>query len=255
MAIGGEFTQRLLRDAGLGPGMRVLDVGCGAGDVALLAADLVDHNGEVIGVDHHVGALEAARGRAREQKLENVRFTQADLNDLPDDLGSFDAIVGRRVLMYQADTVKAVERLLPKLRSGGLVVFHEHDTTMVPISGQPMPLHHTVQKWMKATIEREGADINMGFNLHAVLTQSGLSVEQVRAEAIVQTPTQQYPVAAIIRAMLPRIVEHGVANADEIDIEALDDRLDAERLNTNATYVGDMMFGVWARKPEGHSAA
>jgi hypothetical protein len=130
-----------------------------------------------------------------------------------------------------------------------LIVFQEHDTTMVPASLQGMPLHSKVQNWIKQTIEREGADIHMGFNLHGVLTQAGFSVEHVRAEAIVQTPTQIYPVASIVRAMLPRIVARGVAGESEIDIDTLETRLDRERLSANTTYIGDVMFGAWGRKP------
>lgn len=249
MAIGGDFTLRLLKDAGVHANMRALDLGCGTGDVSLIAADLVGPDGAIIGIDNNAGALAAARDRVRELGHQNIDFIECDLRNLSDDMGIFDAIIGRRVLMYQADVVRAIRGLLPRLRPGGLAAFHEHDSTMVPFSSKAMPLHHRVQGWMKKTIEREGADTQMGFNLHEALTSAGLSVEHVRAEAIVQTPTQRYPAVSIIRAMLARIVEQGVASENEIDIETLDQRLDMERRNTGATYIGDMMFGVWARKP------
>lgn len=246
---GSDFTHRLLMDAGVGAGMRVLDVGCGSGDVTLLAASLVGKHGRVVGIDREEGPLAVGRGRARERDFPNVAFARNDINALAPDLGVFDAVVGRRVLMYQFDTVLAVRQLARSLRPGGLIVFQEHDTTMVPVSLVPMPLHRQVQGWIKQTIEREGADVHMGFNLYRVLTRAGLSVEQVRAEAIVQTSEAPHAVGAIIRAMLPRIVEHGVATKDEIGIDTLQERLDEERMNTHTTYVGDMMFGAWARTP------
>src|SRR5262245_22741201 len=58
------ITRRLLREAGIAPGMRVLDVGSGAGDVAFLAAELVGTSGEVVGVDLAPTAVEVARSRA-----------------------------------------------------------------------------------------------------------------------------------------------------------------------------------------------
>lgn len=248
VAIGGEFTLRLLTDAGLRPGMRILDVGCGAGDVCLIAADLVGTGGAVVGIDRNGGALEMARRRLDELKLANVSFVEADLDGSLDELGLFDAVVGRRVLMYQPDTIATVRKLAARLGPGGLIAFQEHDTTMVPFSRQAMPLHFKVQGWLKEMIAREGADLHMGFNLHRVLTQAGFLVEHVRAEAIVQTPTQKYPIADIVRAVLPRIVEHGVATEAEVDIQTLDQRLEQERLSTDGTYVGDMMFGAWARR-------
>src|SRR3954465_11482779 len=74
----GATTERLFRAAGLGPGMRILDVGSGAGDVAFLAADLVGPTGQVVGVDVDAAAVEAARGRAAALGLSHVRFVQGD---------------------------------------------------------------------------------------------------------------------------------------------------------------------------------
>lgn len=247
--IGSDFTRRLLIDAGISAGMRVLDVGCGSGDVALLCSELVGETGSVVGIDRDPAPLALARSRANERSAANVAFRQSDIDDLSAETGVFDAVVGRRVLMYQRDSVDAIAKLARVLRPGGLMVFQEHDTTMVPASLLPMPLHHRVQGWMRKTIEREGADLHMGFNLHRVLTQAGLTVDEVRAEAIVQTPGAAYPAGTIIRAMLPRIVKHGVATEEEVDIETLDRRLDEERAAVPATYIGDMMFGAWARKP------
>jgi RND family efflux transporter MFP subunit len=93
----------------------------------------------------------------------------------------------------------------------------------------------------------------MGFNLYDVFMQAGFSVEHVMTEAIVQTPTQPYPLASIIRAVMPRILAQGVASESEIDIDTLEKRLDRERQDTNATYIADMMFvapfaGVISRK-------
>ena len=108
---------------------------------------------------------------------------------------------------------------------------------MVPASRVPLPLNARANRWMWQTVEREGGNIHMGFDLAPVLEQAGLVVEQVRAEAIVQTPKQRHPVGKIIRAMLPRILEHGVATEAEIDIDTLDERLAAECAAANATYV------------------
>lgn len=54
------ITEQALRTAGLRPGMRVLDVGCGAGDVTFLAARIVGPTGSVTGVDAAPRALDVA---------------------------------------------------------------------------------------------------------------------------------------------------------------------------------------------------
>ncbi|WP_437635421.1 methyltransferase domain-containing protein [Sorangium sp. So ce854] len=244
-----EMTGRLLADAGIGAGMRVLDVGCGRGDVSLMIAQRVGERGQVVGIDRDARPLAAARDRARELGFSNMTFVEGDLGALGPEHGQFDAIVGRRVLMYQPDAAAAVRRLSGALRPGGVIAFQEHDATMVPASVTPLPLHERVHHWMWRTVEREGADIHMGFHLAAVLEQAGLTVERVRAEAVVQTPRTRYRTVAIIRAMLPRIVERGVATEAEIDVDTLEDRLVEERTKANATYISDMAFGAWARKP------
>src|SRR5690349_2409830 len=72
------MTRRLFIEAGIGPGMRVLDVGSGAGDVAILLAELVGPAGEVVGTDMSAKALELARGRVADLGLKNVSFVDGD---------------------------------------------------------------------------------------------------------------------------------------------------------------------------------
>ena len=82
---------------------------------------------------------------------------------------------------------RAIRHLARHVRAGGLVVFHEHSSTMTPASLVPMPLYERAQQWIWQTVEREGGDIHMGFRPQKALTEAGLSLEDVRAEAIVQT--------------------------------------------------------------------
>ncbi len=242
------FTERLLRDAEITSGMSVLDIGCGRGDVSFLVAPLVGEHGRVLGIDRDQPSLVAARERAVASALPNVTFAEGDFS-MPSVVdGSFDAVVGRRVLMYQPDTKEALWMLSRVLRPGGLIVFQEHDATVGPVSLTLLPLQARVREWIWRTVQREGADIHMGFHLESVLTETGFRVEQLRAEAVVQTRTQSHPIAHIVRLMLPRIVGQGVATEAEIDIETLQDRLMAEREAAKTTYIGELIFGAWARK-------
>jgi protein-L-isoaspartate O-methyltransferase len=90
-------TRTILEAAGIRPRMRVLDLGCGAGDVAFVAADLVGPEGEVVGIDRAREPIAKANQRASHQGVENVRFVTGDIHDTAPD-GPFDAIVGRLVL-------------------------------------------------------------------------------------------------------------------------------------------------------------
>lgn len=245
-----DFTHKLLIDAGISEGMRILDVGCGYGDVTFMLSRLVTASGEIIGIDHDINALSIARERqAAFDQYDQTTFIQSSLLEVPDSIGTFDAIVGRRVLMYQADIVATATALTKILRPGGVMVFQEHDTTMAPTSVEAFTLHKKAQSWIQQMIEREGADLHIGFNLHSILTNAGLKVESVRAECMVQTPDAPYGLGNIVKACLPRIVALGVATADEIDINTLQQRLDDERNQSKSIYIGDVIFGAWARKP------
>lgn len=247
----GAMTERLLVDAGIGVGMRVLDIGCGRGDVAFIAARLVGEHGQVMGIDREPGAVAVATARALELGLSHVTFLQGDFATIPAEHGTFDAAVGRRVLMYQPDPVGSVRALMRTVRPGGLVVFQEHDSTIGPTSLTPLPLHEQVHGWIWQTVAREGANVHMGLDLASTLERAGLTLEQIRAEAIIRTPSTDHPVGPILRAMLERIERHGVATREQIDVATIDQRLAEERRQANATYLGELVFGAWASKPDG----
>jgi SAM-dependent methyltransferase len=242
-----DVTRRLLVDAGIREGMRVLDIGCGRGDVTLLAAGLAGASGWVLGIDRDSAAIEAADARVRHMGLSNIGFAQADLGSLTSALGRFDAVVGRRVLMYQPDPVACLARLADFLEPAGLIVLQEHDSTAMPVCRPAMPLHERVSEWIWETVAREGADVHMGLNLGPTLAAAGFAIERVRAEATVLTADQSYPIGTIVRAMQGRIVAAGVATANDIDVDTLDLRLAAERQETNGTCIWEMVFGAWAR--------
>src|SRR6478752_456313 len=106
------ITARFFGEAGVRAGMRVLDVGSGAGDVSFLVAGLVGESGQVIGVDRSVDAVGTATGRAAERSLRTVSFVQGDPAQMSFDV-PFDAVVGRYVLQFQRDPGAMVRGLLP----------------------------------------------------------------------------------------------------------------------------------------------
>ena len=120
------ITERLLLKAGLRPGMRVLDLGCGAGDVSLLVAERVGPNGFVVGIDIVEKAVNLARRRAEEHGFENAAFHLADDPDCAE-TEPFDLVIGRYVLHHQADPVEFIRAAATRLRPGGILAFHELD--------------------------------------------------------------------------------------------------------------------------------
>jgi SAM-dependent methyltransferase len=243
------MIERLLADAGVSAGMRVVDVGCGRGDAAIAAARLVGERGEVVGVDLDAGSLDVARERAHELGLTAVSSLVGDFCAVVHERGPFDAAVGRHVLGCQRDPVAAVRRLARALRPGGVLVFQESDLTIPPTSLAALPLHRRIRGWRGLVMESEGTNVHVGFELASILAAAGLADVRVCAEAIVQTPTHHHPVAPILRVLLPAIVARGIASAEQVGIETLDERLLEERRKANVSYVDEMIVGAWARTP------
>ena len=97
------FTDKFFRFAGVSPGMRVLEIGSGMGDVAFLAGEIVGPGGWVLGVDQDTAGLVKARERSRQHGCSSwVSFEASNLAEF-DTADQFDAIVGRYILLYQQD--------------------------------------------------------------------------------------------------------------------------------------------------------
>jgi SAM-dependent methyltransferase len=114
-----ETTELLLSAAGVGPGSRVLDLGAGTGDVALLVARRVGAGGSVLATDASAAMLEIAARLAQEAGAANVATlaVRAEELDLPP--GSFDAVISRNALMFVSDLRRAFRAVRSALRRGG----------------------------------------------------------------------------------------------------------------------------------------
>jgi ubiquinone/menaquinone biosynthesis C-methylase UbiE len=243
-----EFTQRLLMDGGIEKGMRVLDVGCGSGDVSIMASELVGGGGEVVGFDISENAVTMARNAVHEKHISAVKFIQADIAGLPDDIGTFDAVIGRRVLMYQSDAAQSIHRLLPYLTSKGKMIFQESDCVLSSFHTDSMPLHAKVQAWVWDTVAKEGGSVHIGRQLYSLMKNAKLKILLLRAEAILHTFESGSDFGWAAKMMAPRMIARGVVTAEEMDVNTLEDRLQLELSESGAPFIRDMSFGICAEK-------
>jgi ubiquinone/menaquinone biosynthesis C-methylase UbiE len=113
------LNHRLVADARLRAGLRVLDLGSGTGYPALLAAQTVGSGGAVVGIDLAELMLDAARRKAAALGLSNVAFRTGDVTTLPFEAASFDAITSRFCLMFLPDIPRAATEIARVLKPGG----------------------------------------------------------------------------------------------------------------------------------------
>ena len=224
-------TRRFLNAAGIEKGMKVLDIGSGAGDVALTLAEFVGNDGAVVGVDVNAEILETARSRAETGGITNVEFIAGDARtlDLSDD---FDAIVGRLVLMYMAEPGDALKQFATRLRPGGIVAFQEIELTFYRALAHPdTPLVNKLTAGAIAVFEKSGAHIGMGLHLYRAFVDAGLPEPTLHFETPMGGPAA-WPgyefLANSIRSILPLMEKYGIATAEEVEVETLAERLRAE---------------------------
>ncbi len=125
-------TELFLHRAGIGPGMRVLDLGTGLGDVAFQLSLVVGPDGAVVGIDESPAMLTVAERRRTAGGLGNVRFLQADARTFRD-RRPFDAVVGRLIWCYLSNPVEVVGHHLGGLTEDGVMLVIDQDAGTVPM--------------------------------------------------------------------------------------------------------------------------
>jgi SAM-dependent methyltransferase len=245
----GPSTRVYLQAAGIAPGMRVLDVGSGSGIVSFLAAEFVDPTGEVVGIDRAPAAIAAGRAAAAARALENVSFLEGDPVDTTFER-PFDAIVGRYVLLFQADASAMLRGLAQHLRPGGVIVFHEPDWSVVH-SDPVASTYDRCCRWIVDTFERAGTGTNMRSRMHRAFLDAGLAPPAMRMQTLIGDASSAAEwlraVADLAIALIPAMERHHVATAADLDGDTLADRLIQEVATGGSIVVGRSEIGAWSR--------
>jgi SAM-dependent methyltransferase len=237
-------TRTILRLAGVGEGMRVLDLGTGLGDVALAAAELVGPTGEVVGIDREEAMLAVARGRAANQ-AGTVRFEQGEVGEWTDGR-RYDVVLGRLILLYVRDPAAAIRHHLRSLASGGRYVAMEFDIVAAR-SEPPCPTAARAASLVVEGFRRAGLDPALGTRLGAVLTDAGLiEPTVVGLQAYLPPDDGARAIAGIVATLMPVIEHSGLASADEVGLDTLRERLAAELSAANAVVAMPTLVGAWA---------
>jgi 2-polyprenyl-3-methyl-5-hydroxy-6-metoxy-1,4-benzoquinol methylase len=245
-----ELTAAVFQRAGLRAGMRVLDIGSGVGDVTLLAARLVGPQGAVLGIDRAVSSVETARNRAQVLGVGHARFEQSDLATF-DTEQTFDALVGRLVLLYLPDPAATLKRLSRYLGPGGIIAFQEFDmsaTSQVP-AGE---LFLEVREWLLQAFAAAGAQLDMGTKLFSTFLRAELPPPEMTAA----TPVACGPatggygyLAAVLRSLLPLIERTGIATTAQIDIDTLAVRMREDAIAHERIMFLPRVVGAWTALP------
>ncbi len=246
------YTERLFRDAGMGPGQRILDIGSGVGDVAMLAASLVGPSGQVVGVDRDSIALGKARMRAAASGLTNIKFIEADVSQVPSDV-PFDAVVGRLILQFLPNPSAVLQTLSRLVRPGGIIAFQEANWASFLAQSAHLPLRAACGQLIIETFRRSGARTDMELTLFRAFQEVGLPVPELRLETpIGNDPETRRWVYDLVCTVYPRFGMLGISPESLGDLATLSNRLEAE-LDATRSYAACIgLVGAWSRKANSH---
>jgi ubiquinone/menaquinone biosynthesis C-methylase UbiE len=242
----GPYTARLFAEAGIRPGMRILDVGCGAGDVTMLVAGMVGPSGSVLAIDPHADAVALAEARIEAAGQSWVRCRRTALADL---VGTepFDAVVWRCVLMHQSDPAAFLRTAARYVRPGGVIALQESDAWGGGRSTPLVPLWRDVFAAFSTVFQTAGRpDMSRLFEYFA---DAGLPQPEVSGAIPLgghaDSPVYWW-VAESIRSLLP-LLEPLDIGADVTDVDTLEDRLRAAVLDAHSQVEGPPQFMAWTR--------
>lgn len=243
-----DHTEHALRLAGLRPGMRVLDIGSGPGDVSFVAARLVGLTGTVLGVDAEPAMVELARARAGEKGLSTVHFMRSAIDAITLD-EPVDAVIGRLILMHLPDAAATLRHLVSFVRPGGIVAFSENDITGA--HGVPdTPLFQRVTGGIVRAFEAMGLSPRFGTTLHTVFADAGLGAPRLTLGTPIGTAADTDILAylAEVWRLVSPVAEQGGFAIDELaDIDEFVPRFRREARAVNALIAMPPLITAWAQ--------
>jgi SAM-dependent methyltransferase len=231
--------------------MRVLEIGCGVGDMSMLLAEAVGDTGSVVAFDREPVAIEIGRARALAAGRQQIEFVIASDEEFPD-RPAFDAAIGRYVLHHQSDPVAMIRRAAAAVRHGGIVAFHE---PAGHIGGHTLPtidLYVELERSLTSVFGTMLPHRDVGGRLVACFEEAGLPTPRLIWESIAgghDSPLWRL-LAMTYRSMLPHIAaSQAAASANVGDPRTLADRLVAKAAAVRAQIVSKPQSCAWAIRP------
>jgi ubiquinone/menaquinone biosynthesis C-methylase UbiE len=244
------FTERLFRNAGVARGQRVLDIGTGVGDIAMLVAELVGPIGEVVGAERDANTLAKARSRVAEAQLRNVSFLETDISRIVSEVNRkpFDVVVGRLILEFLPDPGAVVRSLSRLVRPGGIIVFQDCYWAPLLQLTACLPLWTECASLIYQTFELSGTNMDMEHRLYRAFLDAALPKPKVMIEIPVgDSPDLRRWVYDLFCTLYPRMQEHNLPTTKVGELESLLSRLDAELecIGNFAACIG--LIGAWSQ--------
>lgn len=243
----GPSTERLLSQLGVKDGLRVAEIGCGAGQTACWLANRVAPGGLVDALDVSGDQLDLARANAADAGATNIAFTEASVYDSGLPARTFDLVHCRLLLCHLARPLDALREMVSMLRPGGLLVCEDIDMATLHTD----PPSRSYERFVELAVafgQQRGADYRLGCRLHRLFRDVGIP-----------HPNLEYAQPAYLRGEVKRLWEYTFLEASPAMIDAgLSSKAEVAQLAIELDAIGRddttlvaqvRLIAVWGRKP------
>lgn len=240
------YSLRTLMKAGLQPGSKCLDAGCGGGTMTYAMAEVAGITGHVTGIDYDKDIIALNREEALANNIRNISFRQGDINEL-NETNQYDIVFARYLLSHLADPATAFNNMVKALKPGGYIV-----TEDIQFSGHicypASPAFEQYIQWYTEVVGKTGGDAERGLYLHTYHQKAGL--EDIQLE-IAQPAGLDGPAKLMSLVTLEKIKHALLDNhiTTEVEFETVHRQLADFTRDSHSLISIPRTFQVWGRKP------
>jgi len=244
-----QEMRSLLGRAGLGPGMVVMDLGCGPGTTSIELARFVEPGGRVIAVDESPACIESLIQATQSQGVTSIEPRRVSVEDLGLEPESLDGVYGRWILAWLPDCAGVFQQVAQALRPGGVYVLQEYlnwsALTLLPRSSAfGAAINACMRSW-----KRGGGTINIAEEVPALAQEVGLELESFTINARSGSPgsSEWKWIGEFLTSYLARLVSLGIFEATEYEAFLFDWRAHEQR--PDSIVVAPVVADIVLRKP------
>lgn len=226
----GETSQNLLLKAGLKPSIRVLEIGCGTGNMTQWIAKQVSDHGHVTAVDISPEQIQITKENC--SGLHNISFLVSSVFDLHPE-NKFDLIYSRFLIMHLQNPFEGLQHLAQLLKPNGILV-SEEATNSVTACYPESPVFRKYRELVMALFKKKNIDFDIGEKLHAYFQKLKLQKIHVNFVQPIYKPHQKKIMVILMNELKNCYLELGLATETEIQ----------ELLKDLASFINDDQFLV-----------
>ncbi len=231
-------SQAFLKKVGLKAGMRVLEFGCGTGQMSCWLAENVGPKGKLTAIDSSEAQLKIAHENAKARNISNIEFEVCSVDELANLKKQFDFAYGRWVLIFSKDPKKSLQSLYDCMAPGGIL---NYETLSTEENGHfSYPHEPLVDRWhqlVNNNFKLMGFDTNLANKLFHLFQQLNCKNIQVAAQQPVSASPEE---KMLYRLGIATVREATLKNAKMTDAE-----FDAFLAELNAMESRDGIIGFF----------